>query len=74
MLLENLTLELSYLQCTFFLCTDYESNLIFLVPPVILDKIIHTCLLLRNIQQLRYSVQTEQHEPCKGECCPVWAL
>ena len=35
---------------------------------------VHTCRLLRDIQQIYCSAQTGQHLPLQGSCCPVWAL
>ena len=33
----------------------------------------YKCMLL-NVLQGKYMLQIGQHEPCKGECCPVWVL
>ena len=35
---------------------------------------LHTCPILRNIQQICYSAQTGQRSPLQGSCCPVCAL
>ena len=36
--------------------------------------VMHTCWLLRNVQQICCSAQTGQHERLQRSCCPVWAL
>ena len=35
---------------------------------------VHTCRLLRNVQQICCSAQTGQHSLLQRSCCPVWAL
>ena len=35
---------------------------------------VYTCHLPIGIQQIYCSAQTGQHERCRRECCPVWAL
>ena len=35
---------------------------------------VHTCRLLRNVQQICCSAQTGQHSRLQHSCCPVWAL
>ena len=35
---------------------------------------VHTCRLLRNVQQICCSAQTGQHSRLQRSCCPVWAL
>ena len=35
---------------------------------------VHTCRLLRNVQQICCSAQTRQHSRLQRSCCPVWAL
>ena len=37
-------------------------------------RTMHTCRLLRNVQQICCSAQTGQHSRLQRSCCPVWAL
>ena len=36
-------------------------------------SVLHVYMYIRK-EYICCSAQTGQHEPCKGECCPVWAL